>query len=62
MMEVLYATGVRVRELTGQDVGDIDLDHRVALVRNGKGGKDRMTLFGGPCRKGRDRRNHRRCS
>jgi site-specific recombinase XerD len=31
------------------DIGDIDLEHRTALVRNGKGGKDRLTLFGKPC-------------
>jgi integrase/recombinase XerC len=48
-MEMLYATGVRVRELTGLDIAAIDLEHRAALVRNGKGGKDRMTLFGKPC-------------
>jgi site-specific recombinase XerD len=49
MMGVLYATGVRVSELTNLDIGDIDLEHRAALVRNGKGGKDRLTLFGRPC-------------
>jgi site-specific recombinase XerD len=32
------------------DIGDIDLEHRAAVVRNGKGGKERMTLFGGSCR------------
>lgn len=47
IVEVLYATGVRVSELCGLDVGDIDFSRRVLLVL-GKGGKERVVPFGVP--------------
>jgi integrase/recombinase XerD len=41
MLELLYAAGLRVSELVGLDVGQVDLD--TATVRAfGKGGKERM--------------------
>jgi integrase/recombinase XerC len=45
MLEVLYSAGVRVSELTGLDLGDVDLDAGLATVR-GKGRKERLALLG----------------
>lgn len=45
MLELLYATGMRVSELTGLDLGDVDLSRRSAKV-TGKGNKQRIVPFG----------------
>lgn len=45
ILELLYATGLRVGELTGLDWPDLDLSARV-LRTLGKGGKERMVPFG----------------
>lgn len=47
MAELLYATGMRVGELCGIDLGDIDLDERLVRV-TGKGDKQRVIPFGVP--------------
>ena len=47
IVELLYATGIRVSELCGLDVDDIDLSHRLLRVL-GKGNKQRTVPFGGP--------------
>lgn len=47
MLELLYATGMRVGELTGLDLGDVDLDRGMAKV-TGKGNKQRVVPFGKP--------------
>ncbi len=47
MIEVLYATGMRVGELCGLDVDDVDVALRHARVL-GKGDKQRMVVFGTP--------------
>ena len=40
MMEVLYGTGMRRMELANLEIGDIDIDQCVVLIREGKGRKD----------------------
>ena len=47
VLELLYATGVRVGELCGLDVDDVD-DGRRALRVLGKGGRERTVVYGGP--------------
>ena len=47
ILEMLYASGVRVSELTGLDVADLDLEHGQARVL-GKGSRQRMVLLGAP--------------
>jgi integrase/recombinase XerC len=51
MLELLYASGVRVGELAALDVDDLDLDQRVVRVM-GKGSKERVVPFGEPARRG----------
>ncbi|MEH3143371.1 MAG: tyrosine recombinase XerC [Mycobacterium kyogaense] len=47
IVEMLYATGMRVSELCGLDVDDIDTSRRVLRVL-GKGNKQRTVPYGGP--------------
>jgi integrase/recombinase XerC len=47
MVELLYATGVRVGELAGLDVDDLDPDRRTLRVI-GKGNKERTVPYGLP--------------
>ncbi|GAA2019327.1 tyrosine recombinase XerC [Nocardioides kribbensis] len=47
MLELLYATGVRVGELVGLDVDDVDRERNVVRVL-GKGRKERTVPFGRP--------------
>jgi integrase/recombinase XerC len=45
ILELLYSSGLRLAELTGLDVGDVDLSDRTVAV-TGKGGKDRIIPVG----------------
>jgi integrase/recombinase XerC len=45
ILETLYSAGLRVSELTGLDLGDVDLDSGLATVR-GKGKRERIALLG----------------
>ncbi len=54
MLELLYATGIRVGELAGLDVDDLDRDRNVVRVL-GKGRKERSVPFGHPAARALDR-------
>ena len=45
LLELLYATGIRVGELAGMKVDSIDLEEKLALVF-GKGARERLVPFG----------------
>jgi integrase/recombinase XerC len=47
IVELLYATGIRVGELTGVDIDDLDPDRRTLRVI-GKGNKERTVPYGVP--------------
>ncbi len=53
LLEILYATGIRVSELVGLDVGDFDRTRRVVRVF-GKGAKERVVPFGLPAERALD--------
>jgi integron integrase len=45
MAELMYGSGVRLMELLGLRVKDVDLDRQQLIVRAGKGDKDRVTVL-----------------
>lgn len=49
ILELLYGSGIRVSELCGLDIDDLDLDRGTARVL-GKGSKERVVPFGVPAR------------
>ena len=53
ILELLYATGIRVGELCGLDVDDLDHERRVVRVF-GKGRKERTVPFGAPAERAVD--------
>ncbi|WP_433130478.1 tyrosine-type recombinase/integrase [Micromonospora sp. CA-240977] len=53
LLELLYATGVRVSEVCGLDVGDVDHARRVIRVF-GKGGRERSVPYGVPAQRALD--------
>lgn len=54
LLEILYATGMRVSELAGLDLGDVDSGRRTIRVM-GKGGKERTVPYGGPAARALER-------
>src|SRR5690606_37340684 len=54
ILEVLYATGIRVSELCGVDIDDIDYERRAVRVM-GKGSKPRTVPMGVPAIRTLDR-------
>jgi site-specific recombinase XerD len=48
IMELGYASGLRVNELANLRIEDLNLTARSVIVRQGKGGEDRIGLFGKP--------------
>ncbi|MEJ2578827.1 MAG: tyrosine recombinase XerC, partial [Kineosporiaceae bacterium] len=60
VVELLYATGVRVSELVGIDLTDVDDEHRLVRVF-GKGSRERVVPFGVPAARAvQDWREHGR--
>jgi integrase/recombinase XerC len=53
MLELLYATGIRVGELVALDVGDVDRERNLVRVL-GKGRKERSVPFGRPAARALD--------
>ncbi|MEV7328675.1 tyrosine-type recombinase/integrase [Micromonospora sp. NPDC093244] len=53
LLELLYATGVRVSEACGLDIGDVDHGRRVVRVF-GKGGRERSVPYGVPAQRALD--------
>lgn len=45
MIKLMYASGIRVSELLNLKPKDIDIERKILIVRQGKGAKDRITLF-----------------
>ncbi len=48
LVEVMYGGGLRVSEVVGLDLTDVDLRERLVRVRMGKGRKDRIVPMGQP--------------
>ena len=49
LLELLYGAGLRVAEVVGADVSDLDLPEQLVRVR-GKGDRPRVALYGAPAR------------
>jgi integrase len=45
MASLLYGAGLRLRECLKLRVKDVDFEYRQIIVRDGKGGKDRVTML-----------------
>ena len=45
IFELMYSSGLRISEVVKLDLADVDLNERILLVREGKGGRDRFVPF-----------------
>ena len=54
ILEVLYATGMRVSELVELRISNLDLEEGICTVF-GKGSKERLVPLGGPARRALER-------
>lgn len=45
LLSLVYGSGLRVSEAVKQKIADVDLDKLKLLVKEGKGGKDRLTIL-----------------
>ncbi|MEI6195311.1 MAG: integron integrase [Verrucomicrobiota bacterium] len=45
MAELMYGSGLRLMELLRLRIKDVDIDRRQLMVKDGKGGKDRVTVL-----------------
>ena len=45
ILQLYYSSGLRLTEATNLRKKDLDLDNGILWIRNGKGGKDRMTIL-----------------
>jgi integron integrase len=45
MASILYGTGLRLSECTALRIKDVDFNEHIIYVRQGKGGKDRVTML-----------------
>lgn len=45
ILHLLYSSGLRISEICRLNITDLDMGERIILVRDGKGGKDRIVLF-----------------
>ena len=45
MAELMYGSGLRLMELLSLRIKDVDLERRQLIIRQGKGGKDRVTVL-----------------
>jgi len=45
IMMLLYSSGLRVSEVTKMKINDLNLNERTAIVRGGKGNKDRLVIL-----------------
>jgi len=46
ILELLYSSGIRRKELGQLDIYDVDIKRRQMFIREGKGGRDRMVPIG----------------
>ncbi|MEX0750407.1 MAG: tyrosine recombinase [Dehalococcoidia bacterium] len=54
LLEVMYACGLRVSEISALSLGDVDLEQNALLV-HGKGNKQRVAVMGEPARRALER-------
>jgi len=46
LLELVYSAGLRSAEAVGLDLGDVDFEQELVLVRHGKGAKERVVPLG----------------